>query len=81
MHPAFETVSLEEVASESEMFSFAQLREAYITAGQRAFERKDEVREKDLLWGIRSLRQSMLADTKRSNSAGFRAAPLSGSTV
>jgi hypothetical protein len=75
MHPAFETINLEEVATESEMFSFAQLRETYITAGQRAFERKDEIREGDLLWGIRSLRQSMLADAKRSNPTGFRAAP------
>jgi hypothetical protein len=74
MHPAFETISLEEVATESDMFSFAQLREAYITAGQRAFERKDEIKEGDLLWGIRSLRQSMLADAKRSNPTGFRAA-------
>jgi ATP-dependent 26S proteasome regulatory subunit len=55
MHPAFETINLEEVATGSEGFSFAQLREAYITAGQRAFERKDEVREEDLIWGIRSL--------------------------
>ena len=72
MHTAFETMSLEEVAGESEMFSFAQLREAYISAGQRAFERKDEVREEDLLWGIRSLRQSMVADSKRT---GFHAGP------
>jgi hypothetical protein len=49
MHPAFETISMEGVATESERFSFAQLREAYITAGQRAFERKDEVREEDLI--------------------------------
>jgi ATPase family associated with various cellular activities (AAA) len=75
MHPAFETISMEDVATESERFSFAQLREAYITAGQRAFERKDDVREEDLIWGIRSLRQSMLADPNRSNPTGFRAAP------
>jgi hypothetical protein len=75
MHAAFETISMEEVATESERFSFAQLREAYITAGQRAFERKDEVREEDLLSGIRSLRQSMLADPNRSKPTGFRSAP------
>jgi SpoVK/Ycf46/Vps4 family AAA+-type ATPase len=75
MHPAFETISMKEVATESERFSFAQLREAYITAGQRAFERKDEVRAEDLLCGIRSLRQSMLADPNRSNATGFRAVP------
>jgi hypothetical protein len=75
VRPAFETISMEEVAKESERFSFAQLREAYITAGQRAFERKDEVREEDLIWGIRSLRQSMLADPNKSNTTGFRAVP------
>ena len=75
MHPAFETINLEEAASESEMFSFAQLREAYISAGQRAFEREQEIKEGDLLWGIRSLRQSTLADAKRSNPTGFHATP------
>jgi SpoVK/Ycf46/Vps4 family AAA+-type ATPase len=75
MHPAFEAISMEEVATESERFSFAQLREAYLTAGQRAFERKDDVRAEDLIWGIRSLRQSMLADPNRSNATGFRAVP------
>jgi ATPase family associated with various cellular activities (AAA) len=78
MHPAFETISMEELATESERFSFAQLREAFITAGQRAFERKDEIREEDLLSGIRSLRQSMMADATRSNATGFRAAPQIG---
>jgi SpoVK/Ycf46/Vps4 family AAA+-type ATPase len=81
MHAAFETTSMEEVATESERFSFAQLREAYITAGQRAFERDDEVREEDLLWGIRSLRQSMLTDPNKSNSTGFRAASHSDVAV
>jgi hypothetical protein len=75
MHPAFKTISMEEVATESERFSFAQLREAYITAGQRAFDRKDEVRKEDLISGIRSLRQSMQADATRSNPTGFHAAP------
>jgi hypothetical protein len=75
MRPAFETISMEEVATESEKFSFAQLREAFITAGQLAFERNDEIREQDLLSGIRSLRQSMLADPNRSNATGFRVAP------
>jgi SpoVK/Ycf46/Vps4 family AAA+-type ATPase len=75
MHPAFETISMKTVATESERLSFAQLREAYITAGQQAFDRKDEVTEEDLIWGIRSLRQSMLADPNRSNATGFRAVP------
>jgi hypothetical protein len=75
MHPGLETVGLEQVAFESEGFSFAQLREAYISAGQRAFERKGEIREDDLVSGIRSLRRSLLTGSSRSNAAGFQATP------
>jgi hypothetical protein len=75
MNPVFQTISLDQVGFESDGFSFAQLREAYITAGHRAFERKEEIKEEDLVSGIQSLRQSMLTSAKRNNSAGFRAAP------
>jgi hypothetical protein len=78
LHPAFATIDLDEVAYESDRFSFAQLREAYIMAAQRAFERKGEIGGQDLLHGIRSLRQSMLVDTKKINSAGFHALPQAG---
>lgn len=55
----------------SEGFSFAQLRESYITAGQLAFERRGEVMEEDLLAGIRSLRTSMTSGSRRSTAVGF----------
>lgn len=51
--------------------SFAQLREAYVIAGQHAFERGDEVTEEDLLAGIRSLRQGMITSARHGNAAGF----------
>ncbi len=54
-------------------FSFAQLREAYVMAGQFAFERGDEVTEDDLLTGVRSLRQGMINSARHSGSAGFGA--------
>ena len=60
--------------AESEGFSFAQLRETFILAGQRAFERKGEINEEDLLTGIRRLRSTMVLGSTRSNAAGFRTA-------
>lgn len=62
---------LRQPAEESNGFSFAQLREAYVIAGQLAFERADEVTEHDLLTGIRSLRQGMISSARRGGSAGF----------
>ena len=52
-------------------FSFAQLREAYVMAGQFAFERSGEVTENDLLTSIRSLREGMMSSARREGSAGF----------
>lgn len=52
-------------------FSFAFLREAYILAGQFAFERGGEVTEDDLLAGIRSLRQGVASSSRPKNMAGF----------
>jgi len=52
-------------------FSFAQLREAYVIAGQQAFERGGEVTEDDLLAGIRSLRESIVGSSRHTNAAGF----------
>jgi ATP-dependent 26S proteasome regulatory subunit len=71
MNPTFSSASLKELAVKSGGFSFAQLREAYIMAGQHAFETKDEISQGDVLAGITSLRQSTLAGSKRNSSAGF----------
>jgi hypothetical protein len=72
MNPAFSSASLKELAVKSSGFSFAQLREAYIMAGQRAFETKDEISHGDVLSGIDSLRQSMLPASRRNSPAGFQ---------
>jgi hypothetical protein len=72
MNPTFSSASLKELAVKSVGFSFAQLREAYIMAGQHAFETKDEISQGDVLAGITSSRQSMLPASKRNSSSGFR---------
>jgi SpoVK/Ycf46/Vps4 family AAA+-type ATPase len=72
MNPTFETVSLRQAASESDGFSFAQLREAFIMAGQHAYGRKDNIKVGDLLAGIRSSRQALLVSSNRSIPTGFR---------
>jgi ATP-dependent 26S proteasome regulatory subunit len=72
MNPAFSSAGLKELAVKSAGFSFAQLREAYIMAGQRAFETKDEISHGDVLSGIDSLRQSMLPASRRNSPAGFQ---------
>ena len=58
MHPTFAAAKLDSVVSDSEGFSFAQLREAYIMAGQLAFEGNREIVVKDLSSGVRSLRET-----------------------
>jgi ATP-dependent 26S proteasome regulatory subunit len=63
---------LHEPANESAGFSFAQLREAWIIACQDAFEREDDVREEDLLAGIRTLCQNNISNSGHGNAAGFR---------
>jgi hypothetical protein len=72
MNADFNGDTLSEPISESEGFSFAQLREAYVLAAQAAFEREDDIRADDLLSGIRTLRQSIVLGSSRSNEAGFR---------
>lgn len=53
----FDEETLARAASEADGFSFAQLREGYILAGQLAFGREgEEVRPEDLLEGIRMVR-------------------------
>jgi hypothetical protein len=54
---SLDEATLARATSETDGFSFAQLREGYILAGQLAFGREDEeVRPEDLLEGIRMVR-------------------------
>jgi len=62
---------LDSAVSDSEGFSFAQLREAYIMAGQLAFEGNREICVKDLSSGVRSLRETSRLSTTRISRAGF----------
>ena len=55
----------------SEGMSFAQLREVHVIAGQRAFERKEDIGEGDLLLAIHTLRQSNLTASRNGTAAGF----------
>jgi SpoVK/Ycf46/Vps4 family AAA+-type ATPase len=50
---------MSEAVQESDGLSFAQLREAYILAGQHAFERDDQITGTDLLAGIQRLRNGV----------------------
>jgi hypothetical protein len=60
------------VLRESEGFSFAQLQEAFILAGQQAFSRRTDIDENDLMYGIQMLRASNKLSSLRDTSAGFR---------
>jgi hypothetical protein len=72
MNSEFSSAEIDQPTAESEGFSFAQLREAYVLAAQAAFQRNDDIRADDLLSGIRALRQSVMLGSSRSNEAGFR---------
>ena len=65
MHDKFVAANLDSVVSDSEGFSFAQLREAYIMAGQPAFEANREILVKDLSSGVRSLRETLQLSNRR----------------
>src|ERR1035438_3794287 len=72
MNSEFSSAEIDQPTAESEGFSFAQLREAYVLAAQAAFQRNDDIRADNLLSGIRALRQSVMLGSSRSNKAGFR---------
>ena len=67
--------TLKELSAKSGGLSFAQLRETYIMAGQRAFERMGEISREDLLSAIASLRESTLTGSRRTESARFQTPP------
>jgi hypothetical protein len=67
----FPASDLERLAAHSAGLSFAQLREAYILAGQRAFEQDREIVAADLEVALRVLRGSMTAVSEHSHKVGF----------
>jgi len=71
MQKQFTVATLDAVVADSSGFSFAQLREAYIIAGQMAFEENREICVEDLSSGVLSLRRTSQLSSKRNNRAGF----------
>ena len=72
------TAKLDSVVALSDGFSFAQLREGYILAGQVAFERNDEeMLEEDLLDGVKRVRTGVNGADGRLGERGTGFAPLS----
>lgn len=59
----------------SEGFSFAQLREVYILAGQHAYDKKREITGRDLTRAIDTLREGTAGATEPRRVAGFLAPP------
>jgi SpoVK/Ycf46/Vps4 family AAA+-type ATPase len=72
LNPRLIPLRLKKSVEDTEGFSFAQLREVHMIAGQRAFGRKCEIGEGDLLLGIHALRQSDAIASRNVSAAGFR---------
>jgi len=71
--PRLTEAEIEDCVDESEGFSFAQLREVYILAGQRAYEKGGEVSGRELNHAIRSLHRGTATVTERKPAVGFSA--------
>jgi ATPase family associated with various cellular activities (AAA) len=70
-NPCLDEESVFRAAEQSDGFSFAQLKEVYILAGQMAFERNMEIAGEDLLEGVRLLRGGMALVSERKQRVGF----------
>jgi ATP-dependent 26S proteasome regulatory subunit len=77
--PSLTEAEVQDCVDPSEGFSFAQLREAYILAGQRAYEKSAEVTGRELKDAIGSLRQGMAAVAERKPGVGFSTSSETGS--
>jgi cell division protease FtsH len=71
LNPALAEDDLAPAVTASEGFSFAQLRETYILAGQRSFERGDEITALDLFAGVQALKQGWAKASERIERRGF----------
>jgi SpoVK/Ycf46/Vps4 family AAA+-type ATPase len=70
-NPHLNDEALSRAVEDSDGLSFAQLKEAYILAGQRAFERNSNVTGNDLVEGIRVLRGGMALVSDHKPRVGF----------
>jgi hypothetical protein len=71
LNPRLIPLHLKKSVEDSDGLSFAQLREVHVIAGQRAFGRKCEIGEGDLLLGIHALRQSVATASRNVSAVGF----------
>ena len=71
-NPHLNDEALIRAVEDSDGLSFAQLKEAYILAGQRAFERDTNVSAIDLVEGVRALRGGMGLVSDHKPKVGFR---------
>jgi cell division protease FtsH len=55
----------------AEGFPFAQMREVFILAGQRAFDRRGEIESDDILSAVQTLRHAFGSVKERQGAAGF----------
>jgi hypothetical protein len=76
--PSLTEEEVQDSADHSEGLSFAQLREVYILAGQRAYERGGEVSGQELNDAMCSLRKGMAAVAGRKPGVGFSASSETG---
>jgi cell division protease FtsH len=67
----FAETALKPAIDLSEGFSFAQMREVYILAGQRAFDRQAEIEPNDILSSVQTLRRGFAEVKGRQGAAGF----------
>jgi len=70
---------IQDCVDHSAGLSFAQLREAYILAGQRRYERAGQVSGRELWDAISALRRGMCAVAERRPEVGFSASSKTGS--
>ncbi|HXQ27332.1 MAG TPA: AAA family ATPase [Candidatus Acidoferrales bacterium] len=77
--PHLTEAEVQNCVGQCEGFSFAQLREVYILAGQRAYDRGGEVSGPELNDAICSLRHGMAAVAKQEPAVGFSASSETGS--
>ena len=73
MHHGLSSIDLDDAVLQSDGFSFAFLREAYILAGQRAFEDCRDIRVEDLELAVNLLRDTMRQTSRPAAQAGFKA--------
>lgn len=78
--PCLTPEEIELVVDQTESFSFAQLREVYILAGQRAYERDGEMAAFDLEEATRTLRSGMDPIPRQKHGVGFAAVGAASAT-